>query len=457
MKIMLSEDEKITRKTLTDILTKENYEVLSYSDGKEAFNSLSTNNYDVIITDLRLPGTSGIDILKRAKEINPKTIVIIITAYATVETAIEALKLGAYDYLLKPFSPEQLLSILKHIEQFRFVLSENEKLKKRLALFEKKNIIGSSNKVKAFMEMIKMVAPLDYTVLIQGESGTGKELCARTIHSFSNRKDKEFIAINCAVIPETLLESELFGHEKGSFTGAIKKHTGYFERANGGTLFIDDIDDLPINMQVKLLRVLQEKEITRVGSTENIPVDIRIICATKVNLKERVEQKSFREDLFYRLNIIPIILPPLRERKEDIPELLIHFFKKHGGEDKIPLLSDDIYSALNNYDWPGNIRELENITERMIALSTEKGIDKSVLESLTHNFSAEKVIDGPLEEYDGFDNFILSKQQEIIKWALEKSNNNVTSAARLLKIPRTTLRSKIEKLSLLNFNDTNYK
>lgn len=457
MKIMLSEDEKITRKTLTDILTKENYEVLSYSDGKEAFNSLSTNNYDVIITDLRLPGTSGIDILKRAKEINPKTIVIIITAYATVETAIEALKLGAYDYLLKPFSPEQLLSILKHIEQFRFVLSENEKLKKRLALFEKKNIIGSSNKVKAFMEMIKMVAPLDYTVLIQGESGTGKELCARTIHSFSNRKDKEFIAINCAVIPETLLESELFGHEKGSFTGAIKKHTGYFERANGGTLFIDDIDDLPINMQVKLLRVLQEKEITRVGSTENIPVDIRIICATKVNLKERVEQKSFREDLFYRLNIIPIILPPLRERKEDIPELLIHFFKKHGGEDKIPFLTDDIYSALNNYDWPGNIRELENITERLIALSTEQGIDKSVLESLTHKSTAEKVIDDPLEEYDGFDDFILSKEQEIIKWALEKSNNNVTSAARLLKIPRTTLRSKIEKLSLLNFNDTNYK
>lgn len=448
MKIMLVEDEKITRKTLTDILKKENYNIISFNDGAEAHNSLSNNNYDVIITDLRLPGINGMEILKSAKKLNPKTVVIIITAYATVETAIEALKLGAYDYLLKPFSPEQLLSILNHIDQFRFVLSENEKLKNRLALFEKKNIIGSSSKVKAFMDVIKMVAPLDYTVLIQGESGTGKELCARTIHSFSNRKDKEFIAINCAVIPETLLESELFGHEKGSFTGAIKRHTGYFEKANGGTLFIDDIDDLPLNMQIKLLRVLQEKEISRVGSTENIPVDIRIICATKVNLKERVDEKLFREDLFYRLNIIPIILPPLRERKEDIPELVIHFFKKHGGEDKIPLLTDDIYSMLNSYDWPGNIRELENITERMIALSTDQKINNSILESLNSSSPKETGTEELIGEYNGFDNYISEKERKIIIWALQKSGNNVSSAAKLLKIPRTTLRSKMEKLSI---------
>jgi DNA-binding NtrC family response regulator len=445
---MLVEDEKITRKTLTDILKKENYDVNSFGDGTEALNELKQNNFDVVITDLRLPGTHGLDILKAAKEINSKTVVIIITAYATVETAIESLKLGAYDYLLKPFSPEQLLSILKHIEQLSKVLNENEKLKSRLELFEKKTIIGSSAKVKAFLDMIKIVAPQDHTILIQGESGTGKELCAITIHNFSLRNDKEFIAINCAVIPETLIESELFGHEKGAFTGAVKKHIGYFEKANGGTLLLDDIDDLPLAMQVKLLRVLQEKEISRVGSTENIPIDVRIVCATKVDLKERVNQKLFREDLYYRLNIIPIVLPPLRERKEDIPELLIHFLKKHGAEEKVQYVDDNIYSILNNYDWPGNVRELENMTERIIALSPNQHLNTTILDPLLIHTQKEKKFDNPLEEYDGFDKYILSKEREIIDWALSKSGNNISSAAKFLKIPRTTLRSKMDKLSM---------
>mgnify|MGYP003460338438 FL=1 len=414
MKIMLVEDEKITRKTLTDILKKENYEVNSFSDGTEALNALKQNNFDVVITDLRLPGTNGLDILKAAKEINLRIIVIIITAYATVETAIESLKLGAYDYLLKPFSPEQLLSILKHIEQLSKVLYENEKLKSRLELFEKKTIIGSSAKVKAFLDMIKIVAPQDHTILIQGESGTGKELCARTIHNFSLRKDKEFIAINCAVIPETLIESELFGHEKGAFTGAVKKHIGYFEKANGGTLLLDDIDDLPLAMQVKLLRVLQEKEISRVGSTENIPIDVRIVCATKVDLKERVNQKLFREDLYYRLNIIPIVLPPLRERKEDIPELLIHFLKKHGAEEKVQYVDDNIYSILNKYDWPGNVRELENMIERIIALSPNKHLNATVLDPILINTNKEKIFENSFDKYDGFYKYILSKEKEII-------------------------------------------
>jgi DNA-binding NtrC family response regulator len=453
MKILLAEDEKITRKSLTDILIAERYEVTSFGDGNEAFEALKKYEYDVIITDLRLPGMTGIEILRNAKEINPKVIVIIITAYASVETAVEALKLGAYDYLLKPFSPEQLLSTLKHIEQLKFVLSENENLKSRLALLENKTIIGSSEKVKSFMNIIKTVAPQDYTILIQGESGTGKELCARTIHNFSLRKDKNFIAINCAVIPETLIESELFGHEKGAFTGAIKKHIGYFEKANGGTLFIDDIDDLPYNMQVKLLRVLQEKEISRVGSTENIPIDVRIICATKVDLKQKVAEKLFREDLYYRLNIIPIFLPPLRERKEDIPELLIHFLKKHNAEEKIQFLNDGVYTTLRQYNWPGNIRELENITERMIALSPNDFINHTVFEPLL-NGSHEEIKDIELfERYENFDHYILSKEKEIINWALEKSGHNVTAAAKILKIPRTTLRSKMEKLLITNFSE----
>lgn len=448
MKIMLVEDEKITRKTLTDILKKENYDVSSFGDGTEALNSLKNNKYDVVVTDLRLPGTNGLDILKSAKELDTKTVVIIITAYATVETAIESLKLGAYDYLLKPFSPEKLLAILKNIEQLSNVLSENEKLKSRIELFEKKNIIGSSAKVKNFLDMIKMIAPQDHTILIQGESGTGKELCARTIHNLSSRKDKDFIAINCAVIPETLIESELFGHEKGAFTGAVKKHIGYFERANGGTLLLDDIDDLALPMQVKLLRVLQEKEISRVGSTENIPIDVRIICATKVDLKERVQQKLFREDLYYRLNIIPIVLPPLRERKEDIPELLIHFLKKHGAEDKIQFINEDIYKTLNKYNWPGNVRELENITERIIALSPNQFFNTTVLDPLINNAGDKKSSTDSFNEYDGFDKYILSKEKEIINWALEKSGNNITAAAKILRIPRTTLHSKMDKLSM---------
>ena len=448
MKIMLVEDEKITRKTLTDILKKENYVVNSFGDGTEALIALKQDQYDVIVTDLRLPGTNGLDILKTAKEINSRTIVIIITAYATVETAIESLKLGAYDYLLKPFSPEQLLSILKHIEQLSKVLSENEKLKSRLEFFEKKTIIGSSAKVKAFLDMIKMVAPQDHTILIQGESGTGKELCARTIHNYSLRKDKEFIAINCAVIPETLIESELFGHEKGAFTGAVKKHIGYFEKANGGTLLLDDIDDLPLSMQVKLIRVLQEKEISHVGSTETLPIDVRIICATKADLKERVQQKLFREDLYYRLNIIPIFLPPLRERKEDIPELLIHFLKKYGAEDKVQYVDENIYSILNKYNWPGNVRELENMTERIIALSPNQYLNTTVLDPLLYNSNKEIVSKNTFEEYAGFDRYILSKEREIIDWALNKSDNNVSGAAKILNIPRTTLRSKMDKLSM---------
>jgi len=453
MKILLAEDEKITRKSLTDILTVEKYEVVSFGNGSQTYESLKKNDFDVIITDIRLPGMNGIDILKNAKELNPKIIVIIITAYASVETAIEALKFGAYDYLIKPFSPEQLLSALKHIEQLKLVLSENEKLKNRIALLEDKAIIGSSEKVKSFMDTIKTIAPQDYTVLIRGESGTGKELCARTIHNFSARRNKNFIAINCAVIPETLIESELFGHEKGAFTGAIKKHIGYFEKANEGTLFIDDIDDLPYNMQVKLLRVLQEKEISRVGSTESIPIDVRIICASKVDLKQKVEEKQFREDLYYRLNIIPILLPTLRERKEDIPELLIHFLKKHGGEDKIQFLTNDIYLTLQKYNWPGNIRELENITERIIALSPDNFINQTVFEPLinsSHNTEQDK---NAFKHYENYDQYISNKEKEIINWALERAANNVTAAAKILRIPRTTLRSKMEKLLMTNSDE----
>lgn len=446
MKVLLIEDEKITRKTLTDFILKEGYEIESSGDGLEALDLFGKETFDVVVTDLRLPGMNGIEILQKIKEKAPHCTVIIMTAYATVETAIEAIKLGAYDYLTKPFNPDRLLSMLSHIQKLNSVIDENEKLKKKLSLFESKTIIGSSPQIKKVFETIQLIAKHDYTVLIQGESGTGKEICARSIHQFSQRSRNRFIAINCAAIPETLLESELFGHEKGSFTGAIKRHTGYFERANKGTLFIDDIDDFPLLMQVKLLRVLQEKELVRVGGTEVIPVDVRIICATKVDLKKRVEEKQFREDLYYRLNIIPITIPPLRERKEDIPELTEHFFKKHGAEDKIVFLNKDIYSSIMLHDWLGNVRELENFVERMIALSSGNSLNTSIIETLDIFPAAEKSSVNKQEDYPPFEKFISDREKEIIEWALKKAGNNLSNAAKILQLPRTTLRSKLDKL-----------
>lgn len=446
MKILLIEDEKITRKTLTDFIIKEGYEIFSTGDGLEAAGYLQTNTADVVITDLMLPGMNGMELLKAAKERNSSCEVIIMTAYATVETAVEALKLGAYDYLTKPFNPERLLSILAHFSKLSFVIGENEELKSRLKLIENNPLIGNSAPMKKLADTIRMVARTDSTVLIEGESGTGKEICARSIHNCSGRAKGNFIAVNCAVIPESLLESEMFGHEKGAFTGASRRHNGYFERAEKGTLFIDDIDDMPLLMQVKLLRVLQEKEIVRVGGSDVIPVDVRIICATKVNLLERVDAKLFRDDLFYRLNIIPLKLPPLRERKEDIPLLIEHFLKKHKTGNRIPFLDRQMYEKLSSYEWKGNVRELENVIERMIAMSGSETLNSAVLDYFNPGTPEIKMETGAVNAYPPFEEYIVQKEKEIINWAMRTANNNLTNAARILQIPRTTLHSKIDKL-----------
>lgn len=446
MKILIIEDEKITRISLSDILTKEGFEVYSAEDGEIGINLFNEIKPEIVITDLRLPKKNGLDILKEVLETSPKTKVILITAFATVDTAVAALKLGAYDYLTKPFSPEELISILRNITQLQNVIEENQQLKNRIEQLESKNIIGNSEKLIKLLDLIHVVAQNESTILIEGESGTGKELIAREIHKNSLRRNEKFITVSCSNIPESLLESELFGHEKGSFTGAIKRHIGYFERANKGTLFIDDIDDFPFNMQVKLLRVIQEREITPIGSTENIKIDVRIICATKVDLRKLVEQNKFRDDLYYRLNIIPIKIPSLRERKEDIPLLVEHFFKKHKAEDKLMLVNQEILKYLMDYDWPGNVRELENIVERMIVLSFSGKIDTSILD-LTRK-AKEQLHKEYFERYNSLNDFLISKEKEIIEWALKKSNGSITNAARLLKIPRTTLNSKIERLRL---------
>ncbi|KAB2923095.1 MAG: sigma-54-dependent Fis family transcriptional regulator [Bacteroidetes bacterium] len=443
MKVLIIEDEKITRRSLTDILTAEGYEVHAAEEGEAGLDLFARERPAIVITDLRLPKLGGMEVLSAVLQQDPHCRVILITAFASVDTAIRSLKAGAYDYLTKPFAPEKLLSILRNIAQLTDAIIENAELKDRLARMEERPIIGVSEPMKRLLKTVAQVAQNDSTVLIEGESGTGKEMVARALHLSGPRRREKFVAVSVSSIPETLLESELFGHEKGAFTGAVRQHTGFFERANGGTLFIDDIDDVPMGVQVKLLRVIQERELTRVGGNGNIGIDVRIIGATKVDLRRMVDERRFREDLYYRLNIIPLRLPPLRERKEDIPLLVEHFFRKHRAEDKIMLLTAGIFAKLQSHHWPGNVRELENIVERMIALSFSGQIDPSVIDFAPYGNAGAA---DDLSQYASFDEYITAKETQMLRWALERCRGNVSDAARLLRIPRTTLSSKIARL-----------
>ena len=445
MRILLVEDDKISRITLKDFLLKERHEVTVCEHGDEALGLLGIQPFDVVLTDLRLPGASGLDILRTAKGASMGTTVIVMTAYGTVDTAVEALKMGAYDYLTKPFAPDRLLSMLDHVRQLRQVLDENAQLRRRLQSFESKVLIGDSPAMRKLMETVQLVAVRDYTVLVQGESGTGKELVARALHARSPRSDRPFVTINCAALPASLLESELFGHEKGAFTGAVRRHDGYFERAAGGTVFIDEIDDFPLSLQPKLLRVLQEKEFVRVGGSSSIAVDVRIICATKVDLFAEVNAGRFRADLFYRLNIIPVTIPPLRQRKEDLVSLLTHFLEKHGAQDKLQLVTSDLVGGLNAYDWPGNVRELENFAERMIALAGTASYDDMVRDAFPVAPSQLPVAPAGDHEQTPYAATMEAKERELITSALRSTGGNVASAARLLGLPRSTLRSKLGK------------
>lgn len=449
MKILIVEDENITRKTLSDLLRKEGHSTETAAEGEAGIRLLQQDaGFDVVITDLRLPRRDGMQVLKAAKSANPDCEVIVITAYASVETAVQALKQGAYDYVTKPLTPEKFLILIRNIDGFRKVRSENEQLKKRLDEIENKPMIGSSPVMRKLAETMRNVAVHDYTVLIQGESGTGKEVTAKTLHRFSRRSSGPFVAVNCAAIPETLLESELFGHEEGAFSGAAGRHTGYFERANGGTLFIDDIDDFPLHLQVKLLRILQERQFYRVGGTESIALDVRIIGATKVDLQQMVKEKKFREDLYYRLHIIPLRLPPLRERKEDIPELAQHFFEKRGAEQLLRELPEAFFDQLCDYNWPGNVRQLENLIERIIATG-DTGIAARLTAPETDTFGGIALNQLPhrkaTESYPSYETYMIEREKEILSWALEQTGHNISRAAALLDLPRGTLRSKLER------------
>lgn len=444
MKILMVEDERMTRIALTGTLRKEGHEVLPCPDGNTAIAALDSNKFDAVLTDLNLPGPDGIEILRHAVKTHPDIKVIIMTAYASTETAVEALRMGAYDYLTKPFQPDEVLARIGHIENLLSVQEENRNLKRRIADISDRSIVGDSPVMTRLAETISTVATGEFSVLIEGPSGTGKELVAREIHQRSNRSSKPMVAINCAAIPETLLESELFGYRKGAFTGADRNHDGYFKRADGGTLFIDDIDDLPMTVQVKLLRVIQEREIEPLGGRTTTKVDFRLISATKVNLRDLVADGKFREDLYYRLNVIPLRLPTLAERKEDIPALVEHFSKRLGQSHTFHL-SNEQFTTLMSHNWPGNVRELQNVVERMTALP---------------NIPMEELFDGPLArgssrdktehepnpaDFSSYRNFMQTCEDKIVQRALRQANGNISTAARLLDLPRSTLRSKLEK------------
>ena len=367
MRVLLVDDEKSIRLTLGDDLEDAGYDVVAASEGKTALEKLMAEHFDCLITDLNLPGVNGIKLLKTGREHNSDLAAIVITGYGTVESAVEAMKLGASDYILKPFINEEVLLRLKNIESLQNLRNENRRLKEELSS-KPQNLIGKSPKMQSVFEIINTISESNSSVLILGASGTGKEMVANAIHKSSSRRNKPLVKMNCAIFAESLLEDELFGHEKGSFTDAHSRKIGRFEQANKGTIFLDDIDDMPLKTQVKLLRVLQEREFERIGGSETIKIDIRVIAATKVDLEIAVSKGTFREDLYYRLNVVPILLPRLKERAEDIILLLQYFIRKYGGNKEYEV-SEETLAATLSYGWPGNVRELENAVERAIALA----------------------------------------------------------------------------------------
>ena len=454
-KILVVDDELSMREFFKLMLDSEGYQAECVQNGREAVSLIQKNFYDLVITDIRMPGMDGIEVLKKVKEISPETVVIMISAYATTETAVTAMKQGAYDYIPKPFNVEEIKLIIQKALEKKQLREENDRLKEELRKHHRyEKLIGSSPAMLKVYELIRKVARTRSNVLIYGESGTGKELVARAIHVESPRSKENFVAINCGGIPETLIESELFGHKKGAFTGAITDQKGLFAEADGGTIFLDEIAELSPALQVKLLRVLQERVFRPVGETEDIAVDIRIISATNKDLEQEVAAGNFREDLFYRLNVIQIRVPPLRERKEDIPLLAQHFLKKYADEmqKQVDKISPTALKILMQYDFPGNVRELENIIERNVALASSSAIQAEDLSFIDMNNGKGAKTDTPAVTIpsDGFDleEYIARTEKDILLKALEISRGAKQKAAGLLGISFRSFRHRLSKYGL---------
>jgi two-component system response regulator AtoC len=443
--ILVVDDERSMLEVLSEMLVREGYAVETTADAQEAIALVQDGTIDLVISDLKMEPTDGLELLRRLKRVDPEIVVIVMTAYASYETAVEAMREGALEYVMKPFKKDEILLKVKLGLQQRAILDENRMLKREIAgRYQYENIVGTSKPMQAIYRLIEKVAPTDSTVLISGESGTGKELVARALHYNSPRRERPFCAVNCGALPETLLESELFGHVKGAFTGAHADKDGLFESANKGTILLDEIGTMSPTMQMKLLRVLQEREVKRVGSNEVKHIDVRVIAATNENLTECVKNGQFREDLYFRLSVIPIAIPPLRERREDVSLLVRHFLEKRYERFGVEVaLDDEAMYVLENHDWPGNVRELENVIERAATLCEGNRIRLADLpERLLEGHDLSFVHDKTLKS------ITRDTQRRHIARVLRESGGDKKTAAKLLEISVPSLYRKIDELHL---------
>ena len=458
--ILIVDDEQSMRDFLAIMLRKEGYAVVTVEDGNEAVKAVEEDIYDLVITDIKMPGMDGLQVLSSVKRVSPTTLVIVITAYSSTEDAVLAMKQGALDYITKPFDIEKIKLVIKNALDRKKLHEEHDFYKRQYEhKFDTGNIVGNSEAIQNIFHVVKRVSQSKSTILVTGESGTGKELIARAIHQNSPRSAQPFVAVSCAAIPENHLESELFGHIKGAFTGAIANKIGLFELADMGTLFLDEIGELPLLIQVKLLRVLQEKQFKRVGGTKDISVDVRIITATNRDLRKMTEENTFREDLFYRLNVIPIHIPPLRERKEDILLLANYFLEKYNREigKHFTYITDAALMQLMAYDWPGNIRELENTIERAVALETEPVIDVSSLPDSIRGTSPQFTSVIPAEippEGINLENIVDGLEKDLLVKALEKTGWVKKHAAKLLHLSFRSFRYRLDKFEIEKQTDS---
>lgn len=453
LSILVVEDDEGVQSLVCSLLTQEGHRVTAVGSGQEAIRVAQDIPIHVMLTDVKLPDMDGLSVLERILLINSKVIGIVMTGYGSIDCAVKAMKVGAFDFLSKPFDNETVVAAINNAaEAYRRRHDTHGSQKAARAPYRVEQLVGASEPIKRVLEFVAKVADYDSTVLIQGESGTGKELVARMLHFNSVRKDRPLIPVNCGAIPENLLESELFGHEKGAFTGAVQARIGRFESAHGGTIFLDEIGELSLGLQVKLLRVLQERSFERVGGTRTINVDVRVVAATNQDLEEAVRQKRFREDLYYRLNVIPVTIPPLRERRSDIPQLVNHFLEKlsRGKQTATTACSPEAMARLMEYHWPGNIRELENMVERLAVMSHSKTIETSDLpDRLPRPLAA---VEQTASHFISFSDQGVNLSREIeqlenrlIVGALRQANGITTKAAQLLQVNRTTLIEKMKR------------